>query len=74
MYRYPFISIPWDTGLREGLVNLVESGRAKPCLAIDLGCGTAINVVYLARHGFDVTGVDYSPAAIGMGRVRAREA
>jgi len=74
MYRYPFISIPWDTGPREGLINLVESGRAKPCRAIDLGSGTASNVVYLAQHGFDVTGVDYSPAAIEMGRVRAREA
>ncbi len=74
MYRYPFISIPWDVGPREELVNLVESGRAKPCRAIDLGSGTASNVIYLAQHGFDVTGVDYSPAAIEMGRLRAREA
>lgn len=74
MYRYSFISIPWDTGPREGLVSLVESGRVKPCRAIDLGSGTASNVIYLAQHGFDVTGVDYSPAAIEMGRVRAREA
>jgi cyclopropane fatty-acyl-phospholipid synthase-like methyltransferase len=74
MYRYPFISIPWDTGPREGLVNLVESGRAKPCRAIDLGSGTASNVICLAQHGFDVTGMDNSPAAIEMGRVRAREA
>ena len=74
MYRYSFISIPWDTGPREGLVSLVESGRVKPCRAIDLGSGTASNVIYLAQHGFEVTGVDYSPAAIEMGRARAREA
>ncbi len=74
MYRYSFISIPWDTGPRKALVSLVESGRVKPCRAIDLGSGTASNVVYLAQHGFDVTGVDYSPAAIEMGCVRAREA
>ncbi len=74
MYRYPFISIPWDVGPREELVSLVESGRVKPCRAIDLGSGTASNVVYLAQHGFEVTGVDYSPAAIEMGRLRAREA
>jgi cyclopropane fatty-acyl-phospholipid synthase-like methyltransferase len=55
-------------------VNLVESGRAKPCRAIDLGSGTASNVICLAQHGFDVTGMDNSPAAIEMGRVRAREA
>ena len=73
MYRYPFISIPWDVGPREELVSLVESGRVKPCRAIDLGSGTASNVIYLAQHGFEVTGVDYSPAAIEMGRLRARE-
>jgi SAM-dependent methyltransferase len=55
------------------LVSLVESGRVKPGRAIDLGSGTASNVVYLAQHGFDVTGVDYSPAAIEMGHIRAHE-
>ncbi len=55
-------------------MSLVESGRVKPCRAIDLGSGTASNVIYLAQHGFDVTGVDFSPAAIELGRVRAREA
>jgi SAM-dependent methyltransferase len=74
MYRYSFIPIPYDVGPREELVSLVESGRIKPCRAIDLGSGTASNVIYLAQHGFDVTGVDFSPAAIEMGRARAREA
>jgi SAM-dependent methyltransferase len=73
MYRYSFMPIPYDIGPRDELVGLVESGRIKPGRAIDLGSGTASNVIYLAQHGFDVTGVDYSPAAIEMGRVRARE-
>lgn len=74
MYRYSFVSIPWDTGPRSALVKLVESERVKPCRAIDLGSGTASNVVFLAQHGFDVTGVDYTPAAIELGRDRARAA
>ena len=74
MYRYSFVSIPWDTGPRSGLMSLVKSGRIKPCRAIDLGSGTANNVVYLAQRGFDVTGVDFIPSAIEMGRQRAREA
>ena len=74
IYRYPFIPIPWETGPREGLVNLVESGRAKPCRAIDLGCGTASNVVYLAQHGFDVTGVDFASSAITKARQKAEAA
>ncbi len=74
MYRYSFISIPWDVGPREELVALVESGRVKPCRAIDLGSGTASNVVFLAQHGFEVTGVDYIHAAIEMGQERAQQA
>jgi SAM-dependent methyltransferase len=74
MYRYSFVPIPYDIGPREELVNVVESGRVKPCRAIDLGSGTASNVIYLAKHGFEVTGVDYSPAAIELGRKRASEA
>ena len=74
IYRYPFIPIPGETGPREGLVNLVESGRAKPCRAIDLGCGTASNVIYLAQHGFDVTGVDFIASAIELGRAKALQA
>jgi SAM-dependent methyltransferase len=74
MYRYSAIPIPYDTGPREALVSLVESGRINPCRAIDLGSGTASNAIYLAQHGFDVTGVDFSPAAIEMGHVRAHEA
>jgi SAM-dependent methyltransferase len=72
MYRYSLI--PWDIGPREELVELVENGRIKSCKAIDLGSGTGSNCIFLAQHSFDVTGVDYSPAAIEMGRVRAREA
>lgn len=74
IYRYPFISIPWESGPRTELVSLVESGRVKPCRAIDLGCGTASNVIYLTQNGFDVTGIDFSPSAIELGRVRAHEA
>lgn len=38
---------------------------------IDLGCGTATNVIYLAQHGFNVTGVDFMTSAIYLGRTRA---
>lgn len=72
MYRRGWV--PWDTGPRQALVELVESGRIPPGRAIDLGSGTASNCVFLAQHGFEVTGVDFSPAAIALGRRRAREA
>lgn len=65
---------PWDIGPSEELVTLVESGRIKPCRAIDLGSGTASNCVFLAQKGFDVTGVDFAQAAIELGQKRAAEA
>jgi SAM-dependent methyltransferase len=69
LYRY--FRAPWDVGPREELVALVESGRIKPGRAIDLGSGTASNAIFLAQHGFDVTGVDFAPTAIEKGRAMA---
>ncbi len=71
---YRYFRAPWDIGAREELVSLVEGGRIKPCRAIDLGCGAGANAIYLAQHGFDVTGVDYANAAIEQARARARAA
>src|SRR5438477_6219122 len=55
---------PWEIGPRHELVDLVEAGRLTPGRTLDLGCGTGTNAVYLAEHGFDVTGVDFSPVAL----------
>lgn len=71
---YSRFRAPWDVGARKELVELVESGRLKPCRAIDLGSGTASNCIYLAQRGFEVTGVDFASAAIALGRQRAAEA
>ncbi len=73
-FTYRHFRAPWDIGAREELVSLVESKRIQPCRAIDLGCGTGANAIYLAQCGFDVTGVDYAEAAIEKSRARAREA
>lgn len=65
LYRF---GAPWETGPRDELVRLVTAGRLRPCRAIDLGCGSGANALYLAAHGFDVTGVDFSPVALGKAR------
>jgi cyclopropane fatty-acyl-phospholipid synthase-like methyltransferase len=70
LYRY--FRAPWDIGPRRELVELVESGRIRPGRAIDLGSGTASNAIYLAQHGFDVLGVDFSQAAVENGRRMAQ--
>lgn len=69
---YRYIRLSWDVGHRAELVELVESERLKPCKAIDLGSGTASNCIFLAQHGFTVTGVDYSRSAIKLGVLERR--
>ena len=66
---------PWDIGgPRPELVRLVEGGELKRCRAIDLGCGIGENVIYLARQGFDASGVDISSRAIAKARHKAQAA
>ena len=65
---------PWDTGITPPEVKqLVETEHLPPGRALDIGCGTGTNVVYLAQHGFDVTGIDLVPRAIAKGREKARK-
>jgi len=70
---YRAFKMPWEVGPRPELVTLVTSGRLAPGRALDLGCGTGANAVFLAQHGFDVTGVDFAPAALDKARRLARE-
>ncbi len=72
LYRY--FRAPWDIGPRDELVRLVENHSIPPGRAVDLGCGTGANAIFLAQHGFDVTGVDFAPAAIEKARQRANAA
>jgi cyclopropane fatty-acyl-phospholipid synthase-like methyltransferase len=60
-------------GTHPELAELVESGRLRRGRAIDLGCGAGREAIFLAREGFDVTGVDISPTAIGMAEKAAIE-
>jgi tellurite methyltransferase len=45
----------------------------KPGHALDLACGAGRNALWLAEHGWSVTAVDGSPAAIELVRKRAVE-
>ncbi len=65
---------PWDEGPRKAFARLVESGRLKPGRLIELGSGAARNAIYLATHGFDVTGVERDPALVSLARKKAMAA
>ncbi len=64
---------PWDTGISPPeLIEFIATHP--PGRALDLGCGTGTNVISLAQHGWQVTGVDFIHKAIALGRRKARQA
>jgi len=75
MYRW---WAPWDAvGVRPELRRLLAHGEVDPSRhprAVDLGCGTGANVVFLAQQGFRATGLDFSRVALDKARRRAAEA
>jgi SAM-dependent methyltransferase len=70
--NYASGDLPWDTGQPdEHLVELVRTKVIAPGRALEIGCGTGTNVVWLAEHGFDVLGIDLAPLAIEKARAKA---
>ncbi len=64
---------PWESGVASGeLIRVLDEGTVQPGTALELGCGTGADAVYLAQRGFDVTAVESSPTALERARVRAR--
>jgi SAM-dependent methyltransferase len=73
---------PWEQMAHPQIANQIadlfahqEEGREPPYgSALDLGCGSGIWAVELARRGWLVTGVDFVPKALRRARARAEEA
>jgi SAM-dependent methyltransferase len=62
----------WDTGRPSSeLLRFLAETRLRHGRALELGCGTGTNAVWLAEQGFEVTAVDVSNAAIARARRRA---
>ena len=59
------------SGSDEILADQIEC--LTPGRALDVGCGTGGNAVWLAKHGWQVTAVDYSVVAIEKGKRLAAE-
>lgn len=69
----------WNERHGEGAIesselNPVLAARVSglnPGSALDLGCGDGTNAVWLAKHGWRVTGVDWSAVALAKAATRA---
>jgi 2-polyprenyl-3-methyl-5-hydroxy-6-metoxy-1,4-benzoquinol methylase len=47
--------------------------RKRPGKALDLGCGAGVFSVYMAKAGYQVTGLDFIPKALEMAKQLAKE-
>ena len=55
----------------EAVVARENPDKPRPELVLDLGCGTGRMTLELARRGYDMTGVDYSPEMLDIARSEA---
>lgn len=73
VYDRPLENIPWEIiEPPKELVELIETKQITDGDALDLACGTGNYSFYLARHGFMVTGVDFSDKALNIAREHAK--
>jgi SAM-dependent methyltransferase len=66
--------LPWHRDAPDGFITEAVAARARPGRALDLGCGTGVFSVWLAKQGYEVTGLDFIPRAIEMSRERGAAA
>ena len=60
---------PWDRGEASPQLRAwIDAGELSPCRILVPGCGTGHEVVLLAARGFEVTAIDYAPAAVARTR------
>jgi SAM-dependent methyltransferase len=76
-YRIGFT--PWEGHpLARSLRDLIEETNGTSALpaasALELGCGTGDCSIYLAKHGWKVTAVDFVPKAVAKARAKAAAA
>ena len=73
--RYERGDTPWDIGKPDfNLMETVARTPIKPGKALDIGCGTGDNTIWLCQQNFEVLGIDASEIAIAKAREKALKA
>ena len=63
--RYKTGDTPWELNAPDkNLIHFIQHNKLGPFKALDIGCGTGSNAIWLAKQGFNVTGSDFSSLAI----------
>lgn len=73
MYRFGIA--PWEWRDIAGTWQPILEGQnaLKPGRALDVGCGTGRDAVYLTKHGWRVTGLDFAGDALEKAKQRAAD-
>lgn len=70
--RYTGGDKPWDVGVPDQhLIDTIRERSIPPGAALEIGCGTGTNALWLASAGFEVLGVDLAPSAIAAAEAKA---
>jgi SAM-dependent methyltransferase len=73
--RYEAGETPWDIGKPDfNLIQTVTTTPIEPCKALDIGCGTGDNAIWLSQQNFHVIGIDTSEVAIKKAKEKALKA
>ena len=68
-------SAPWDIGRSDfNFIQTVTMTPIQPCKALEIGCGTGDNAIWLAQQGFEVVAVDSADLAIEKAEHKAADA
>jgi 2-polyprenyl-3-methyl-5-hydroxy-6-metoxy-1,4-benzoquinol methylase len=64
---------PWETGRpQKEFIQLEQAGEIVGSV-LDVGCGTGENAIYLAEHGHEVWGIDFTSVAIQKAKEKAAQ-
>ncbi len=66
--RYRADFTPWDAGGAPQQVQAFAAAQPTPLRVLVPGCGSGYEIVCFAQAGWDVTGIDFSPAAVERAR------
>ena len=73
--RYKTKDTPWDIGKPDfNLIEVVAQFPIQKCKALDIGCGTGDNSIWLAQSGFSVSATDTSKEALIIAKEKASKA
>jgi methyl halide transferase len=73
--RFAADDTPWDRGASSPqLAAWITAGALRTCRILVPGCGSGYEVADLALAGFEVTGLDYTGAAIARSHQRLQDA